>query len=118
MTINENGVLLRIFIGEADKYQDTALHEAVLQKARELGLAGATVLRGIEGFGANSAVHKTGLLEMSTELPVVIEIAEAREKVELLLPHLEHMVQEGMITMEHVAIVLYRHNPADARPSS
>jgi len=115
MTINENGVLLRVFIGEADKYQKLPLYEAIVHKVRELGLAGATVLRGIEGFGANSVVHKTGLLEMSTDLPVVIEIADAREKVELLLPHLEQMVREGMVTMEYVAIVLYRHNPADAR---
>lgn len=118
MTINENGILLRVFVGEADEYQHTPMYEAIVQKVRELGLAGATVLRGIEGFGANSVVHKTGLLEMSTDLPLVIEIADTQEKIQLLLPHLEQMVQEGMITMEYVAIVLYRHNPADAPPST
>jgi PII-like signaling protein len=79
-----------------------------------MGLSGATVLRGAEGFGANSVVHKTLLLEMFTDLPLVIEMVDAEEKIKLLLPRLEAMVQEGMITMERVAIVLYRHNPADA----
>jgi len=116
MHIHEDSVLLRAFIGESDRYQHRPLYEAILHKARELGLAGATVLRGIEGFGANSVVHKASLLEMSTDLPVVIEIADTADKINLLLPHLETMVQEGMITMEHVAIVLYRHNPADAPP--
>lgn len=116
MQIKENGVLLRVFIGESDKHQHKPLYEAIVQKARELGLSGATVLRGVEGFGANSVVHKSGLLEMSTDLPLVIEMVDTEDKVKLLLPHLETMVQEGMITMEYVAIVLYRHNPADAPP--
>ncbi|HMB95681.1 MAG TPA: DUF190 domain-containing protein, partial [Tepidisphaeraceae bacterium] len=114
MTINEDGVLLRIFAGESDKLDNKPLHEAILSKARELGLAGATVLRGVDGFGANSVVHKTTLLEMSSDLPIVIEMADQREKIERLLPYLEQVVREGMITMEHVAIVIYRHNPADA----
>ena len=114
MTINETGVLLRIFIGESDRHEHKPLYEAILHKARELGLSGATVLRGVEGFGANSVIHKAALLEMSTDLPIVIEIVDTSEKMQLLLPHLEAMVQEGMITMEYVAIVLYRHNPADA----
>jgi len=114
MTINENGVLLRVFIGEGDTVDGRHLYEAVLLKARELGLAGGTVLRGIEGFGANSVVHKARLLEMSSDLPVVIEIVDTEEKIRRLLPFLEQVVQEGMITMEYVAIVFYRHNPADA----
>jgi PII-like signaling protein len=114
MTINENGVLLRVFIGESDRHAGKPLYEAILQKARELGLSGATVLRGVEGFGANSVVHKAALLEMSTDLPIVIEIVDVREKIEKLVPHLERVVEEGMITMEYVAIVVYRHNPADA----
>ena len=113
MTINENGVLLRVFIGESDRFGKQPLFEAIVQKVRELGLGGATVLRGSEGFGANSVVHKTSLLEMSSDLPIVIEIVDTREKIDLLLPHLETMVQEGMITMEYVKIVMYRHNPAD-----
>lgn len=109
MTINQNGVLLRVFMGESDRFDGKPLHEAIVQKVRELGLAGATVLRGSEGFGAHSVVHKSGLLEMSTDLPIVIEIVDSEEKIRLLLPHLEKMVQEGMITMEHVTVLMYRH---------
>jgi hypothetical protein len=112
MTINENGVLLRIFIGESDTFEGRALHEAIVQKVRELGLGGATVLRGIEGFGAHSVVHKSHMLELSADLPIVIEIVDTEEKARLLLPHLEKMVGEGMITMEYVAIVMYRHGKA------
>jgi PII-like signaling protein len=114
MTINENGVLLRVFIGESDRHETKPLYEAILAKAREMGLSGATVLRGVEGFGANSVVHKAALLEMSTDLPIVIEMVDVHEKIEKLLPYLEQVVEEGMITMEYVAIVAYRHNPADA----
>jgi len=109
MTINDQGVLLRVFIGEADQYQNKPLFEAILHKARELGLAGATVLRGIEGFGAKSVVHRAALLEMSTDLPIVIEIVDTQENVKKLLPILETMVGEGMITMEYVMILMYRH---------
>ncbi len=114
MQIKEDGILLRAFIGESDKHDNKRLYEAIVQKARELGLSGATVLRGVYGFGANSVVHKASLLEMSTDLPVLVELVDTKDKIALLLPHLESMVKEGMITMEHVAIVLYRHNPADA----
>lgn len=114
MTSNENGVLLRAFIGESDRFEGKPLYEAIVQKVRELGLAGATVLRGSEGFGANSVVHKATLLEMSTDLPVVIEIVDTEEKIKTLLPDLEKMVQEGMVTMEHVVVLMYRHSPAKA----
>ena len=110
MIINESGVLLRVFIGESDRHETRPLYEAILSKARELGLSGATVLRGVEGFGANSVVHKAALLEMSTDLPIVIEAADTREKIEAILPFLEQVVLEGMVTMEYVAIVLYRHS--------
>jgi PII-like signaling protein len=109
MKTTENGVLLRVFIGESDRFERLPLYEAIVQKVRELGLAGATVLRGSEGFGAHSVVHKTGLLEMSADLPVVIEVVDAQDKINLLLPHLERMVREGMVTMEYVKIVMYRH---------
>jgi PII-like signaling protein len=108
MKTQENGVLIRVFIGESDKWEKKPLYEAIVQKTRELGLAGATVLRGSEGFGANSIVHKSALLEMSTDLPIVIEIVESEEKIKLLLPHLEAMVKEGMVTMEHVVVLMYR----------
>jgi uncharacterized protein len=110
MKARENGVLVRIFIGESDRYQNKPLHQAIAQKTRELGLAGATVLRGTEGFGANSVVHKASLLEMSSDLPIVIEIVDTEEKIKPLLPHLETMVREGMITMEYVTILMYRHD--------
>ena len=113
MTLNENGILLRVFIGESDRFQHQPLYEAIVQKVRELGLAGATVLRGSDGFGANSVVHKAALLAMSTDLPIVIEIVDAEEKIKLILPHLEKMVEEGMITMEYVMILMYRHDPKD-----
>ena len=110
MTINNNGVLVRVFIGESDRYQGKNLHEAIIQKVRELGLGGATVLRGIEGFGAHSVVHKSRLLELSADLPIVIEIVDSEEKIRTLLPHLETMVTEGMITMEYVTVLMYRHS--------
>jgi PII-like signaling protein len=109
MTAQQNGVLLRVFIGNSDKFEHKPLHEMILQKIRELGLAGATVLLGTEGFGARSVVHKAALLDMSSDLPVIIEIVDSEEKIKLLLPHLETMVKEGMITMEYVAILMYRH---------
>jgi uncharacterized protein len=114
MKINENGILLRVFIGESDRWQHQPLYEAIVQKVRELGLAGATVLRGSEGFGANSVVHKSRLLEMSSDLPIVIEVVDSEENIRKLQPHLEEMVLEGMITMEYVMILMYRHNRADA----
>src|SRR5947208_250272 len=83
------GVLVRVFIGESDRHAGRPLYEAIVQTARELGLAGATVLRGTEGFGANSVVHKASLLEMSSDLPIVVEIVDVEEKVRRLLPHLE-----------------------------
>jgi uncharacterized protein len=112
MTTNDNGILLRVFIGESDRFNNQPLYEAIVQKTRELGLAGATVLRGSEGFGARSVVHKATLLEMSSDLPIVIEIVDGQDNVNRLLPHLEVMVAEGMITMEYVKILLYRHERA------
>ncbi len=112
MTSNDVGVLLRVFIGESDRFNNQPLYEAIVQKTRELGLAGATVLRGSEGFGARSVVHKAALLEMSSDLPIVIEIVDGQDNMNRLLPHLEAMVAEGMITMEYVKILLYRHERA------
>jgi PII-like signaling protein len=108
MTINDDGMLLRVFIGESDRCEGKPLYEAIVQRARELGLAGATVLRGAEGFGAHSVVHKAKMLEMSSDLPIVVEIVDTSEKVSALLPHLDQMVGEGMITMENVRVMVYR----------
>jgi hypothetical protein len=106
---DDKGVLLRVFIGDADQFEGHPLYEAIVLKARELGLAGATVLRGMEGFGAHTIVHTTELLALSTDLPVVVEIVDIEDKILPLLPHLEAMVKEGMITMEHVLILMYHH---------
>jgi len=108
MTINDDGILLRVFIGESDKIDKQPLYQAIVHKTRELGLAGATVLKGTEGFGAHSVVHKAAMLEMSADLPIVIEIVDTSEKINTLLPHLDSMVKEGMITLENVRILAYR----------
>jgi PII-like signaling protein len=117
MTTNHPGVLLRIFIGESDRGDGgKPLYETIVQRAREVGLSGATVLRGSEGFGANSVVHKAKLLEMSSDLPIVIEMVDVEPKIHSILPWLESAVREGMITMEHVQILAWRHDPSDAPP--
>jgi PII-like signaling protein len=119
MTASQEGVLLRIFIGEDDRSDGgRPLHEAILSRARELGLAGATVLRGSEGFGAHSVVHKASLLEMSADLPIVIEMVDSQASINKLLPYLETVVREGMITMEYVTILLYRHGQAQPQQST
>lgn len=115
MHTNSDGVLLRIFIGESDHYDKKPLYEAVLQKARELGLSGATVLQGAMGFGAHSVVHSDKILAMSSDLPIIIEMVDSREKLDRLLPHLDQMVAEGMITMEDVKVIAYRHGPDAAQ---
>ena len=112
MTIDDDGILLRVFIGESDRVDGRPLYEAVVRKVRELGLAGATVLRGTEGFGAHSVIHKAHLLEMSSDLPIVIEVVDSAGRVRALLPHLDDMVSEGMITMENVRILAYRSGGA------
>lgn len=110
MKIPEQGKLLRIFVGESDRWHGHPLYEAIVLKARELGLAGATVLRGPMGFGANSRLHTAKILRLSTDLPVVIEIVDTEEKIKLLLPHLDAMVLEGLVTLEDVQVLKYRTN--------
>lgn len=112
MTIPENGVLLRVFIGESDRWQGRPLYEAIVLKARELHLAGATVLRGPMGFGANSRMHTAKILRLSEDLPMVIEIVDSREKIDELLPHIEAMVREGLVTLENVRVIRYRGGDA------
>ena len=108
MKIPEQGKLLRIFIGESDRWHHQPLYEAIVLKARELGLAGATVLRGPMGFGANSRLHTAKILRLSMDLPMVIEIVDTAGKIQNLLPHLEEMVLEGLITLEDVQVLKYR----------
>ncbi|WP_397547931.1 DUF190 domain-containing protein [Rhodothermus marinus] len=107
------GVLLRIFIGETDRYHGRPLYEQIVLKARELNLAGATVLRGIMGFGASSRVHTAKLLRLSEDLPVVVEIVDTEENIQKILPFLDEVVQEGLITMEKAHVIRYRHRPED-----
>ena len=102
------GCLLRVLIGESDRWHHRPLYEAIVLKARELHLAGATVLRGIMGFGAHSRLHTSKILRLSEDLPIVIEIVDSREKIDLLLPHLDEMVTEGLVTLETVEVVQYR----------
>jgi hypothetical protein len=112
MKIEGEGQLLRVFIGEGDRWEGKALYEAIVRKAREVGLAGATVLRGLEGFGAQSRIHTARILRLSEDLPIVVEIVDRAERIEQLLPELDRMVGEGMITLETVRILAYRHDEA------
>ena len=107
------GDLLRIFIGESDRHEGRPLFEAIVQLARKRGLAGATVLRGLEGFGAHSRVHTAKLLRLSEDLPIVIELVDRPERIEAFLPDLDAMVTEGMITLEKVRIIKYRQKEGD-----
>ena len=111
MKIPEEGHLLRIFIGEADKWQGKPLYEAIVLKARELHLAGATVLRGPMGFGAHSRMHSAKVLRLSEDLPIVIEIVDSQEKIDELMPFIDEAVQEGLVTLERVRVIKYRANP-------
>jgi uncharacterized protein len=107
------GKLLRIFIGESDKHGHKPLYQAIVEMLREEGMAGATVLRGIEGFGATSHLHTARILRLSEDLPIVIEVADTAERIEAIMPRIDEMVTEGMVTLERVEVVSYR---AQARP--
>ena len=107
MQIPRAAVLLRIFFGEEDKFEDLPLHEAIVLKARELHLAGATVLRGAMGFGHSSRLHTTKILRLSEDLPLVIEIVDAEDKINTFLPVLDGMMGSGLITMEKVQVLHY-----------
>ncbi len=110
MKIPQDGYLLRVFIGESDRWQGKPLYEAIVMKARELHLAGATVLRGPMGFGATSRLHTAKVLRLSEDLPMIVEIVDAKEKIDELMPHIDQMVQEGLVTLEPVQVIQYRAN--------
>ena len=110
MKIEGEGQLLRIFIGESDRWHGKPLYEAIVFKAREQGLAGATVLRGTMGFGAHSRLHTTKVLRLSEDLPIIVEIVDKPQQIAKVLPLLDEMVTEGMITTEKVHIIAYRNN--------
>jgi uncharacterized protein len=109
MKLEGQGQLLRIFIGESDKWEGRPLHEAIVLKARERGIAGATALRGLAGFGARSRIHTARILRLSEDLPMIVEIVDSAEKIAAILPELDTMVGEGLITLENVRVIAYRH---------
>jgi uncharacterized protein len=107
MQIPRDAVLLRIFFGEDDRFQNRPLHEAIVLKARELHLAGATVLRGHMGFGHSSHIHTNKILRLSQDLPVVVEIVDSKEKIDAFLPLLDQMMTSGLVTIEKVQVLQY-----------
>lgn len=107
MELPEDACCLRIYFGEQDKHQGRPLHEVIVQKARELHLAGATVLRGPMGYGKRSRVHRASLLELSEDLPMLIEIVDTQGKIETFLPVLEQVMESGLVTMEKVRVIRY-----------
>ena len=113
MHLPEDAELLRIFIGESDKHGHQPLYEAIVLLARRHGMAGATVLRGIMGFGADSRLHTAKILRLSEDLPIVIEIVDCPERVDELLAEIDPMIEEGMITRERVRVIKYRPQGED-----
>jgi len=109
MKISGEAKLVRIFVGESDRWHGRPLYEAIVLKAREMGLAGATVIRGVEGFGANSRIHTAKVLRLSEDLPILVEIVDKEERIQQILPVLDEMIGEGLITMERVEIIKYTH---------
>ena len=108
MMLPRQGKLLRIFVGESDKHGGMSLYEWIVRQAREHGLAGATVLRGLEGFGARSRLHTSKVLRLSSDLPIVIEIVDTEEKIEKFLPLIDSAIPEGLATIEKVEVHFYR----------
>jgi uncharacterized protein len=113
MKIPEDGILLRIFIGESDRHHGDPLYEAIVKQARKLGLAGATVCRGIMGYGAASRIHTSKILRLSEDLPIIVELVDAQERIDLILPWLDQHCHEGLVTMEHVRVLHYRYKKND-----
>ena len=108
MTIPEEGYLLRVFIGESDRHGHQPLYESIVLQARKAGLAGATVLRGVMGFGKHSVLHTAKILRLSEDLPMIIEIVDSLEKIEKFLPVLDELIKDGLVTIEKVRVIHYR----------
>ncbi|HEU5325999.1 MAG TPA: DUF190 domain-containing protein [Candidatus Limnocylindria bacterium] len=106
------GLLVRIYLGESDRWHGRPLYQAIVERLRERGLAGATVLRGIEGFGAKQRLHSTRILSLSEDLPILIEAVDTEEKIRATLPELDEMVSDGLITIERVEVITYRASPS------
>jgi PII-like signaling protein len=111
MHLPEKAFLLRIYLGESDRWQHQPLYEAIVLKARELRLAGATVLRGPMSFGAASRLHTAKILRLSADLPMVVDIVDSEEKVKTLLPFLDEVMGGGLVILEQVDVIHYRHAP-------
>ena len=110
MKLPEQAMLLRVFIGESDRHNGKPLYEQIVLKARELNLAGATVLRGVLGFGADSRIHTAKILELSEDLPCVIEIVDTEANIGKLMPFIDQNVVEGLVTLEEIRVIKYRHS--------
>jgi len=110
MKLPQDASLLRVFIGESDRHNEKPLYEQIVLKARELNLAGATVLRGVMGFGAESRIHTAKLLELSSNLPMVVEIVDTEENLNKLMPFIDQTVTEGLVTLEKIRVIKYRHS--------
>jgi PII-like signaling protein len=108
--IEGQGLLVRIYIGESDHWHGRPLYQAIVALLRERGLAGTTVLRGIEGFGANAHLHTSRILALSQDLPILIEVVDQEDRIRAILPELDTMVGDGLITLERVEVVAYRAN--------
>jgi len=108
MRLEGEGQLVRVFIGDADTWQGKPLYEAIVRRVRDEGLAGATVIRGIEGFGASSHLHSARILRLSEDLPLVVEIVDTEEHIQRILPILDEMIGDGMVTVEKVHVITYR----------
>jgi hypothetical protein len=108
MKLAGTGLLVRIYLGESDQWRGRPLYQAILERLRERGLAGATVLRGIEGFGAKQHLHSTRILSLSHDLPILIEVVDTDEKVRAILPELDEMLADGLMTLEKVEVIAYR----------
>ncbi len=115
MKLPSESQLLRIFIGEADRFEGKPLYEAIVNLARQKGMAGATVLKGIMGFGADSRMHSAKILRLSEDLPIVIEIVDKPERIKDFLPELDKMIKEGLVTLEKAEVIAYRYNPKNGK---
>lgn len=109
MKLPEEAEILRVFIGESDRHGGRPLYEVIVEEARRRGMAGATVLRGILGFGVHSRLHTSKVLRLSEDLPMVVEIVDRTDRIEAFLPELDRLVEEGLITIEKVRVIAYRH---------
>lgn len=113
MKLEGTGLLVRIYLGESDQWHGRPLYQAIVERMRERGLAGATVLRGIEGFGAKQHLHSTRILSLSQDLPILIEVVDTENKVRAVLPELDEMLADGLMTLEKVEVIAYRAGRGD-----